>query len=173
MKPLFVELSETVACYSCDSPVPTRDTEVCPSCGAASFTLPFPAFFAMLERGEVIHARAGGLVVGRTCSEDDIPLLRYVHSGHFQCIAYMQGGEYLVGAEASVRHYGRLCEINNEKGDWLPPSSVPLTAATTVINTNHVKPTACLWIHSGQFVVNRYATAKHLEELERLNSHRG
>ncbi len=126
----------------------------------------------MLERGEVLNVRQGGLVVGRNNEADDIPLLAFVGNGLFQAIGFMQGGEYLMGAEASAKHCKHLEVINSETGEWRPFSTVPLTHETSVINVNLHAPTSGLWIHSVQFVVNRFATAKYLGELERLNGTR-
>lgn len=173
MTPFTLDISETIACYHCKATVLAGEQVSCPACGTESHAIPFGDFFAMLERGEVIQARAGGLVIGRTCEEDDIPMFRYAGGGHFQLLGLMQGGEFLMAAEATARHYDRLREINSEIGEWLPATNIPLSAATTVINTNHVNPSAYLWIQTGQFVINRHATAKHLVELEQLNAQQG
>jgi hypothetical protein len=92
-----------------------------------------------------------------------------LHKNVYLCFGAMHGGEYLLSTEATHKHSTRLEEINAQKGDWTPLRGIGLTEATSVLNTNLVAGTASLWLQGNQFVVNRHATAKHLEELEQLN----
>lgn len=122
-------------------------------------------------RGEILFAHQGGLVIGRAGSADDIPMVVYRALGVFQYFAHMQGGEYLVSAKATARHRDRLEAINSEKGESTPIAAMAVTDKTAVLNTNLIHGGATLLTSSdGQFVINRFATAKHLRELEQLNA---
>ncbi|WP_144441540.1 hypothetical protein [Bradyrhizobium sp. CCGE-LA001] len=114
-----------------------------------------------------MDARYGGLVLGRDGPEDDIPLLQHQGAGVFVLIGAMQGGEYILSEEATKRHEAWLGEINAEKGS---PPNISSTPHSTVIDTNLMPPGGALWVaYGGQFIVNRFATAKYFHELERMN----
>ncbi|SDJ62602.1 hypothetical protein SAMN05216338_10575 [Bradyrhizobium sp. Rc2d] len=114
-----------------------------------------------------MDGRFGGLVLGRDGHEDDIPLYQHQGGGVFAIVGMMQGGEYILSAEATKLHLPRLNEINSEKGTPLNFSPSPQSA---VIDTNLMAPYGGLWVaYGGQFIVNRFATAKYFDELEKLN----
>lgn len=169
MRQFTLEIAETLPCRACGKEVPVG-LEVCRACGEHSVSIGFDEFFAMLERGEVVNAQQGGLVIGRDHPDDDIPLFQFAGAGIFRMCGCMQGGEYLMGVDATAKHRDRLVAINSEKGSYTPLTTLPVTARTSVINVNLCSPTASLWLNPrGQFVVNRFATIKYLDELERLN----
>jgi hypothetical protein len=115
-----------------------------------------------------MDARFGGLVLGREGPEDDIPLLQHRGSGVFAVVGEMQGGEYILSAEATKLYMSRITEINSENG--VPPPSLQCSSQSTVIDTNLMPPHGGLWVaYGGQFIVNRFATAKYFDELEKLN----
>ncbi|WP_156447342.1 hypothetical protein [Bradyrhizobium yuanmingense] len=115
-----------------------------------------------------MDARYGGLVLGREGPEDDIPLVQHQGAGVFVLVGAMQGGEYILSEEATKQHLIRLNEINSEKGTSPISSYAP---KSTVIDTNLMPPGGALWVaHNGQFIVNRFATAKYLDELEKMNA---
>lgn len=170
MKNTFtLEIAETIPCLNCRNDVPVGD-HVCESCGTTNTSVVFSEFFAGIESGKVLNAKNGGLVIGREGPIDDIPMYMFVDNGIFQCVGFMQGGEYLLSAAATEMHMARLREINAETGEAFPVLMVSVTDKTSIINVNHHAPTAALWIANGQFAVNRFATAKHLDELEVMNA---
>ena len=121
--------------------------------------------------GHIIDARAGGLVLGRHHSEDDIPMLYSSAIGVFDLSRYMQGGEYILNTEASVKHKERLEEINSYmSAEYSPIKSLEVSDKTRIFNTNGIKGELIIIVDSGQFVVNRAATKKHFTELEKLNN---
>lgn len=91
----------------------------------------------------------------------------HVGDGVFAVVGLMQGGEYI--QQHAQKHGALLEEINLEKG--IPGELLTAHShASSVINTNFLPPYGGIWIHSGQFVVNRYATSRHIAALERLNA---
>lgn len=70
---------------------------------------------------------------------------------------------------ASTKHGSRLVDINSINGE-ATGIQFPLSSMSSVINTNFMPPYGGIWITEGQFIVNRYATKIHFEELEQLNS---
>lgn len=170
MKNTFtLEIADTIPCLNCRNEVAVGD-HVCESCGTSNTSVVFSEFFAGIESGKVLNAKNGGLIIGREGPIDDIPMYMFVDNGIFQCVGYMQGGEYLLSAAATEMHMGRLKELNAETGESFPLVMVPVTDKTSIINVNGHAPTAALWIANGQFAVNRFATARHLEELELMNA---
>ncbi|MET4477980.1 hypothetical protein [Bradyrhizobium sp. F1.13.3] len=161
------ELASSTSCAHCSAEVPLV-SETCPKCSTpVPPRINFHEFFAELERRTIMDARFGGLVLGREGPEDDIPLLQHQGAGVFVLIGAMQGGEYILSEEATKRHEARLHEINAEKGS-LP--KVSYTPGSTVIDTNLMPSGGALWVaHHGQFIVNRFATAKYFDELEKMN----
>ncbi|WP_141343363.1 hypothetical protein [Bradyrhizobium sp. USDA 3458] len=114
-----------------------------------------------------MDARFGGLVLGRDGPEDDIPLYQHQGGGIFAVVGLMQGGEYILCAEAVKFHRSRLVEIKSEKG---APLDLSYSPRSNVIDTNLMPPHGGLWVaYEDQFIVNRFATAKYFDELERIN----
>ncbi|MFQ6186327.1 hypothetical protein ACLMJV_31045 [Sinorhizobium meliloti] len=140
-------------------------SETCPGCSsAAPHRLTFEEFFIELEQGRMLDARQGGLVVGRSGPEDDIPMYRHFGRGIFEVVGLMQGGEFIVSKLATEKHRDWLEEINQETGEWPADLSLEPSPVASIINTNLLPEWGGLWI-SYQFVVNRFATAKWLDEL--------
>jgi hypothetical protein len=161
------DIATSTLCAHCTADVPL-EAKACPICSTpAPPRLGFHAFFAEIERRRIMDARFGGLVLGRTGAEDDIPLFQHQGRGVFVLAGLMQGGEYILSAEATEHHKIRLIEINSEKGE---PPNLPLSPQSMVIDTNLMPSLGGLWIaYGGQFIINRFATTKYFNELEALN----
>jgi len=164
-----LEIGSETDCQICGTPIPLH-AETCPGCLIlAPHRLTFEEFFVELEQGRMLDARLGGLVIGRPGSEDDIPMYRHVGKGIFEVVGLMQGGEFIVSKFAAEKHRARLEEINQEKGECHGNLALKYSPVTSIINTNLLPQWGGIWI-SCQFVVNRFATAKWLDELEWLNA---
>lgn len=161
------DLATSTPCGHCTAQVPL-ESEACPKCTTpAPFRLGYHEFFAALERRQIMDARFGGLVLGREGPEDDIPMLHHRGAGVFQIVGAMQGGEYILSAEAAKLHGPRLHEINSENGT---PPRFAHSPRSVVIDTNLMPPGGALWVaYRPQFVINRFATEKYFAELEQLN----
>lgn len=164
-----LEIGSETDCHTCGVAIP-MSAEACPGCQtAAPHRLTFEDFFIELEQGRMLDARQGGLVVGRSGPDDDIPMYRHFGKGIFEVVGLMQGGEYIVSKIATEKHRDWLEEINQEKGECTGALALKASPVISVINTNLLPSWGGLWI-SYQFVVNRFATAKWLDELEWRNA---
>lgn len=166
MPDLTIPISDQSEC-GCGETV-ASDLHICPSCGANIFRMPFGKFFSDLERGLIMDARYGGLILGRQTPDDDIPMYAPIGGGLFQLQGLMQGGEYILSRAASVMHRKKLEEINSEKG--ADDLSQIQHYCRSVIDTNSMPQHGGLWIVRGQFIVNRFATRKYIADLDRFNS---
>lgn len=164
-----LEIGSETDCHACGGAIPLSAV-TCPGCATdAPHRVTFEEFFIELEQGRMLDARHGGLVIGRDGPDDDIPMYRHFGKGIFEVVGLMQGGEFIVSKRATDKHREWLEEINQEKG--VPPAALALTHSpvSSVINTNLLPEWGGLWI-SHQFVVNRFATAKWLDELQWRNA---
>lgn len=163
-----ISIPDESPCEACGANV-SLHLGSCPDCGANTYRLTLATFYADFERFKMMDARYGGLVIGRAGPEDDIPMFICREGGIYTLVGLMQGGEYIMSRAATWKYRERLSSINSEKGD-AGVVRFDLTPASSVINTNFMPPYAGLWITEGQFIVNRYATMIHFDELERLNA---
>jgi len=164
-----VEIASDTPCEACQAAIPLDNTR-CPNCGAqAKYRLTFEQFFIEIEQMRIADARYGGFVVGRSGPEDDIPLYQHIGSGVFAVVGLMQGGEFIVSKTATEKHSDLLQQINSEKGVVSPSVRLEYSPYISVINTNLLPPSGGLWISWGQFIVNRFATSRHLPRLVALN----
>lgn len=94
--------------------------------------------------------------------------------GAYAFIGFMEGGEYLMGTDATAAHLERLEEINCDRGP--DGTDKHPRYANNIIDTR-AEPHDKLLVVSKQFIINRRSTLRHFEELERLNAayryHRG
>ncbi|MFI3904334.1 hypothetical protein [Ochrobactrum sp. S1502_03] len=163
-----LEIAETSLCEQCETELEISIPS-CTNCGANTYRRTFPDFISALEHFHLQDARYGGLVLGRTGPEDDIPMYTYAGKGIYALAGLMQGGEYILSQAATLKYMERLHEINSEKGEHLIPFYPMNTEYSSIINTNFMPYMGGLWISGRQFVINRVATQRHYAELEHLN----
>lgn len=169
MAEMQLALPDEGPCFHCDHVFPMID-HVCPNCQTPAARLNYVEFFAQVERGFIMDARFGGLVLGDPGPEDYIPMYRNVSNGIFQVVGLMHGWEYILSTAATDKHRVTLERINSETGPTPQGFDLP-TKPITTINTNLMPRFCGVWISSGgQFVINSYATSRHLEVLEEINS---
>jgi hypothetical protein len=164
------EIADSSPCFFCNEELPL-DLLSCSSCANPQVRYTAVEIYHKFYEGHIIDARAGGLVLGRHHNEDDIPMLFLSAVGVFDLSRYMQGGEYILNIEASVKHKDRLEEINSYmSAEYSPIKSLEVSDKTRIFNTNGIKGELIILFDSAQFVVNRAATKKHFTELEKLNN---
>ncbi|TIT32296.1 MAG: hypothetical protein E5W65_25650 [Mesorhizobium sp.] len=117
-----------------------------------------------------MDARHGGLIVGRDGPDDDIPMYQFIGDGIFEICGLMHGREYIVSREAALKHVSALQAINSETGTADADLPLRFSPRSAVINTNLMPPGGAIWVDPGQYIINRFATAKHLDSLEKLNA---
>ncbi|MBC3197022.1 MULTISPECIES: hypothetical protein [Pseudomonas] len=132
-------------------------------------------FVRSFINGWIVDARDGGLIVGRTHEEGHILMFQGTDVlGEFEHMGFVEGGEYIMSTDATAHHYSRLEEINSDKSPC--DAEIYVTASSQLINTRAEPHDKFLVIHK-QFIINRNATKRHFDELERLNRphryHRG
>ncbi len=165
-----IEIADSSPCFFCSEELPLNLLS-CSSCGSPQARYTAVEIYHKFYEGHIIDARAGGLVLGRHHNEDDIPILYSSAIGVFDLSRYMQGGEYILNTEASVKHKDRIEEINSYMtSEYSPIKSLEVSEKTRIFNTNGIKGELIILIDSGQFVVNRAATKKHFTELEKINN---
>lgn len=130
-------------------------------------------FVQLYLDGHIVDGRNGGLVIGRSHAEGNIYFLAHYSDDFlkFAFTGHMEGGEYLVNHLAYSQHRERIHEINQDFDDEYSLSNLSIGTHTRVINTT-ADPfdKAILMDHRDMFIVNKYSTAKHLEELEQINN---
>lgn len=164
-----LEIGSETDCHECGRAIPLSSA-TCPACATdAPHRLTFEEFFIELEQGRMLDARHGGLIIGRNGPDDDIPMYRHFGKGIFEVVGLMQGGEFIVSKRATDKHREWLEEINQDDSECPAALALKHSPVSSVINTNLLPEWGGLWINY-QFVVNRSATAKWLDELQWRNA---
>lgn len=118
----------------------------------------------------IVDARNGGLVIGRKHNEGGIEMLRQLYPDNiYSSCGVMEGGEYILCHEASLKHKERIDEINAYKlyGDGVDLFDV---CKCNIILTKHEPCDKYLLTdHQGQFIVNKRSTSRFLRELDCIN----
>ncbi len=129
------------------------------------------AILEMLSSGILIDGRKGGLVVGPSHEEGNIFLLYQCQADKYTIIGTMEGGEYLLSHMTYLLYRDRINIINA----WDPPATSLLQkdeipSGVRVINAfGETSEKMILIDHEGQFIINKFATSKFLEEIDVLN----
>lgn len=119
-------------------------------------------------KGWIVDGRDGGLIVGRRHCEGHIAMLQPTDRlGAYAFVGFMEGGEYLMSTGATAAHFGRLKEINGDRGQ--DGTVEPPRYANNIIDTR-AEPHDKLLVVCQQFIINRGSTLRHFEELEQMNA---
>lgn len=111
-----LEIGPETDCQTCGAAIPLS-SDACPGCSTdAPHRVTFEEFFIELEQGRMLGARQGGLVIGRSGPDDDIPMYRHFGKGIFEVVGLMQGGEFIVSKLATEKHREWLEENKPGKG---------------------------------------------------------
>ena len=129
-------------------------------------------FITLFKLGWVVDGRAGGLVVGRSHDAGNIYMLKEMEDGKYIIPGSLEGGEYILNHYAHLSHAKRIEEINGEEHQELGEQiGILVSGNTRLINTSAMPHDKLLLIDSrGQYIVNKHSTAKHLPEIEFINS---
>lgn len=131
------------------------------------FTLDQEAFSRCFINGWIVDARDGGLIVGRCHEDGHILMLQGTSTlGVFEHIGFVEGGEYIMGTDATEAHYDRLKEINEDNAPCDKEISVSLDSQ--IINTR-AEPHDKFLVIQKQYIININSTKRHFRELEDLN----
>lgn len=126
--------------------------------------------YEMISAGWIVDARGGGLVVGRSHAEGNIYMIQQLTDGRFIIKGHMEGGEYIVNADAYFTNRERLERLNEFSDEHEDMSSTFISPSSRILNTHAQPYDKMLWIDTrGQFIANKRATAKHFHEIEEIN----
>ncbi len=124
-------------------------------------------FFQMMRLSWIVDGRGGGLVLGRSHDDGNIFMIQELADGGFHIAGHLEGGEYILNADAYASAKERLDQINGFIGETDHIFSVCITPKSRVLNTHSEPNDKMLWIDMlGQFIINKRATAKHFQEIE-------
>lgn len=131
-------------------------------------TLTASAFHLLVLQGVVVDGRAGGAVCGRTYDQGGVYAVMQ-RGEDFFIHAMVEGGEFILNREASVRNLPRLNAMN--RGQTMHEVVPPLedSKVLSYICTFAEPQDKLLWLNWHQTVINAAATEKHLGELITLN----
>ena len=174
MAELTIQISDQTECWKCGHNIPIYVGN-CPECDVLNVHMNLVEFLKCQHDRQVMDARYGGYVLGRTCKEDDILMLTFLGGNIILVSGFMQGQEYIISAEASAKHHNEIEKINMDRGDPNDLEDIDLSQSGNILDTTLCKPLTGLSEYGGvltvygQFIVNRYATKKHFERLQELN----
>lgn len=141
-------------------------------------TMLTPNDFAPLIEGDgVIDATAGGLILGNDHSDGGIKVFaQYKNESLYEMIAEFEGWEYILNPTATTNNLEYLKKINKEfentKIDFIEyeiPNNIVILDARPVIPFLKTTSKFLLMGQNDQFIVNKHATKKYLNELNELN----
>lgn len=128
----------------------------------------------LFHEGAVVDGRRGGLIIGRSHAEGNIYLVQQAEPDRYEIHTSVEGGEYLLSHVATIKHFERISEINSWTGNSRSLSAIPISNSTRIINTTSEPGDKTILIdHRGQFVINKNATVRFYDEIERLNHEAG
>lgn len=110
----------------------------------------------------------GGYVIGNSHDEGGIKVVRETGTkGIYELILEMEGDEYIMNAMATIKYKDRLDKINAFK-KTVP--SIEYNQLNDLSNVIAVKNMGMIVVSKwDQYIINKYATAKYIEELDRMN----
>jgi hypothetical protein len=125
-------------------------------------------FIGLLIEGYAIDARLGGYVVGRSHEEGGIKCFIETDQG-FELIAEIEGGEYIINGGGASEFENELASLNAlYDADSSQEIPLPISEHTTVYNTKATQE-KLLWVSGGGFIMNKYATHKYFQIIEKIN----
>ncbi len=125
-------------------------------------------FSGLLKEGFAIDGRLGGYVVGRSHEEGGIKCFIETDEG-FELIAEIEGGEYIINGGGAAEFEKELASLNalyDTESSLEEP--VCISEYTCVYNTKGTQE-KILWVSGGGFIMNKYATRKYFQLIEKIN----
>lgn len=111
----------------------------------------------------------GGLVLGKRHSEGGIRGIRESEvEKEYDVVFEMEGGEYLMNAMATIKYKKRLEEINAYRQEEPEISDERIQSLHRCMD-NRDSDGLIIISKYPHYIVNRNATAKYLEELDKMN----
>ena len=125
----------------------------------------------------------GGLLIGKGNTKREIPVYRYRQDGSPIFMGELESYQFVLNAQASIRHREKLHQINKEmsriRKRFSLQSLIERAAQSTeqtpvfyVVDERYegVKPAVKCLLEDNQFYMNKYSSLYYLRELVALNS---
>ena len=124
----------------------------------------------LFQKGLIISAHEGGLVIGRSHDDGNIYMIRQLYPEYrFEFCSNLEGGEYIISHKAYLKYKERIEEINSYKqyGDMV--DLYDICKCNIILTQNEPVDKFLLIDYRGQFIVNKRATSKFLYEIDCIN----
>lgn len=110
----------------------------------------------------------GGYVIGNSHEQGGIKcIVETENKGMFEVCAEIEGDEYVMNAMATIKYKDRLDEINSF---YTLVPSIDYEHLNKLNSVVAVGDAGMLWLSKWpQYIINKYATAKYIEELDNMN----
>jgi hypothetical protein len=131
-------------------------------------TLTKEEFYGLLINGFALDARLGGYIVGRSHEEGGIKCFTEINE-QFELIAEIEGGEYIINGGCAEEFEEQLRALNSTYDPQPnPEEALCLSQYSVVYNTSGTQE-KILWVSGGGFILNKYATQKYFNIVEKMN----
>lgn len=125
------------------------------------------------NQGGFIDAKKGGLLLGNSHEFGGV-IIVYQYGNDFEVMGEVEGWEFILNLESSVKYRKRIGDINNITRDCYGDFREFKPSASTKIIDARSKPFHNKYIlcdYRGDFaIINKYSTQKHIEELNIINA---
>ncbi len=126
----------------------------------------------LFYHGNIYDGTKGGLVLGKLHINGGIHILEPISNQRFRHVGEMEGWEYISAPIKNHEIKSKFDKINkktiNQGHHILTDFSIPRNCK--VINTNLSQVSFLLVTNSNHFIINRFATREHIEEIVELDN---
>ena len=135
------------------------------------FEFKIEEFHKLNELGLIFNGIEGGLVLGNSHQKGGIHLLQPKTETTFEYIAEMEGWEYLTHFKTASKYRNELAEINERTKPISKyiKTTFKIPETCKIIDTTEKEIAFILISNYNQFIVNRFATKKHIQEIMELD----
>jgi hypothetical protein len=135
------------------------------------FEFKFEEFHKLIDLGLVLNGTEGGLVLGNSHLKGGIHLLQQHNENVFKYVGEMEGWEYLTHFKTAAKYRNEFAEINKRTKPISKhiKTTFKIPETCKVIDTTEKEIAFILVSNYNQFIINRFATKKHIKEIIELD----
>lgn len=139
-------------------------------------------FDDLYENNLILNSYYGGLVIGRSHQNGGIPVIIQKSEDIFECIAEIEGFEFIFNVAASSIFKNKVLEINNELSTLQNKFTVDELWVNLGVNHKELRyldanisesetlfKTKYIWIHGTQFIMNKLSSLYYYDLLYSMN----
>lgn len=127
-------------------------------------------FEQLEEKGSIVDARCGGLVIGRSHHDGNIYMIRQLPDReNYELFSNMEGGEYIINHRAYISNKDTIENINSFRGSDYNVDMEEVCRSPILLTQRYGGDKYLLIDSKSQFIVNKYATCLFLKELNKIN----